>query len=263
MRIAICGIGPAGLFAAWAAREHDVQLFDVNVDFQPWRIFALQYLHAHCDLPVEARRELQLHYRIDGADGWTPDQIKRAYNYKVGRPLADVNSTRFAFEHPKTVFSLKVAYSFLYGAFKDRMVGMKLNAELLTEVFAPGFDLVISTVPLNILFPAWPLEVSQMWITQDSAPIELQENECVMNVDPALPWTRASRIDGGVATEYVKDVAKWNLPPGLNLQKLRKVIKPASYPELPKNVILAGRWGSWDPAPLSHDTYYRLSSMLE
>lgn len=268
-KVAVIGAGPAGLLAAWGAiqePEVSVRLFDPNPEYRPDRIFSLQYLHSPVNLQFTARR-LRLYYQVQYAPGMS-DQIykdreaaKNLYNLKLGRPLNEENSTKFLWDSPVSVYSLKDAYRFLHNHFRSKIQNEKLLFDDIIGPLAEEYDVVVSTAPLDKLFPtrSWPARVS--FISMAYTPVKHHaENTCVYNLDPDIPWTRATRLDGGTATEWAsqpgsvieldKDVASMTRP-------LRKVVRADWYPPLPRNVVLAGRWGSWDPSQLTHHAFYK------
>jgi hypothetical protein len=96
-------------------------------------------------------------------------------------------------------------------------------------------------------------------------PLEMEENTCVYDLDPATPWYRATKLDGGSATEFID--RPWGdndplhqHPAAEHIKPLRKVVRSDAVhkvrQELPYNVKLAGRWGSWSPYALTHDAYH-------
>lgn len=273
MKALIAGAGPAGLLAAWGLiREDpgaDIQIMDRDISFHPERIFSLQYLHHPCELDTQIR-EFQLTYKVQGdaqalSASANNDEYRHAvgqlYNAKLDREITDENSTRFLWNSPVLVWSLRDAYRVLATYFKDKMVPRELTWQNIVAACSL-YDVVISTIPLNKLFPdrTWPVRTGL--IAMNWTPVPLQENTCVYDINYYTPWYRATQLDGGKATEfrnlkYTGDMMwlkEFMVPP---LQKLYKVERGAALPaDLPSNLLLTGRWGSWDPDKLTHHAFW-------
>lgn len=262
-KIAVIGAGPAGLLAAWGIREAGGKpvIYDRDPAYQPGRIFSLQYLHEPCGLLN--LRSMRLRYEVDGAypsretDAEERLILQRMYNVKLGRNPIEENSTRFLTEGPQEVWSLKDAYERLHKTFEKDLKTADLSiADIfkMTEEYAG----VINTAPLDKLMPGVPWPVRTYFIRHDFTPVEKHpEDTCVYNLDPNTPWYRATRLDGGTATEY------WRIPHGAvapdkvsQFRVLRKVVSPThGWFPTPSNFLMTGRWGSWDPKKLTHDAY--------
>lgn len=281
--VAIIGAGPAGLLAAWGAVNagaDSVVIYDRDPAPHPERIFSLQFLHDPCDLDFAVRR-MSLHYEMEPSFEQTtfivshdvpPDAlyltdskspmmkaiVRREYNYKLGRPLEEENSTRFLWETPVTVWSLKEAYAYLRRYFDRDITKREVDWGTIDEL-AKENDIVISTAPLDKLRPdmEWPTRDS--WIRIGYTPIKLKENTCVYNLDPDVDWYRTTHLDGGVSTELLMP----EQPEGAEGRVLRKVVSAPALPQVRSNVILAGRWGSWDPKALTHHAYHTAKSAVQ
>lgn len=254
--VAIVGAGPAGLLAAWGAvtTGAEVRIFDPSPDY-PKTILGLQYLHTNCDLPFAARKKLTLKYELVPCEALTQLSISGAYNRKLGRPLDEPNSTRFLDQHyPVEVYSLKTAYEYLHHQFRYDIITRAVTWKEIVVDLAEDFDVVINTAPLDKLLPDWGWPTRDAWI-QFSLPegVQVPDGTCVYNLDPEVPWYRATHLDGAVSTEYLYAIADGMMDvPG---RLLRKVVKTALPGPLPLNVFLAGRWGSWDPQALTSDAF--------
>lgn len=285
MNVLVLGAGPAGLLAAWGARTCDVgdvhvTIWDRDTAFHPERIFSLQYMHDPCDVPGATSLELSYSsdlcscgiYLAQGShtepcvlargEAGSRRQAKVLYNLKLNRPMDEENSTRFLFETPVKVWSLKSGYAWLYQYFQPVMERHEVTWGLLLEE-SKSWDVVINTVPLDKLRPdlGWPVRrglIAMGWV-----PMELPENSCVYSLDPDVPWYRATYLDGGKATEFVyhdiSDAAKAMI---FNLRPLRKVADNSLLTQisaielLPSNLVFTGRWGAWDSKLLTHHAYY-------
>lgn len=262
-RALIIGAGPAGLLAAhgaWTAGA-EVSILDAHPAYRPGTIFSLQYLHEPCGLELAVRRML-LFYRTTERSwpGYDPDRAREAYNRKLGRPEGEENSTRFLFNTPVAVWSLKDAYRTLWSMYKGMIREQPVTWSQLIQ-YCEIYDVVISTAPLDKLLPdlVWPVRtglIAMGWL-----PFEVEHNTCVYSLDPDVLWYRATRLDGGMATEFIRrsDTAGVDimLRPGWpTVQPLRKVKDHRNViGPRPGNLTLTGRWGSWDPAKLTHDAY--------
>jgi hypothetical protein len=285
--VIVLGAGPAGLLASWGAFNQGahVTIYDVDPSYRPERIFSLQYMHHPCDVP--GVRDLKLHYQIVGPDGPEKlveerfidgpshrDLVKRMYNLKLKRPLDEANSTRFLFDTPTTVWSLRDAYRILYHLFEPSMKRIRPLAWIDVVALSAMFDVIVNTVPLSILRPnlRWPVRTG--WIAMDWLPIDLADDHCLYSLQEADPWYRATNLDGGKATEFVDPVPGWPSSfkergwGGAALQELRKVAENTVLDDLklnetlPKNLLFTGRWGSWNPKALTHQAYFDTMEMI-
>jgi len=250
--VCVLGAGPAGLLAAWGAVKEGVGTLvigDRDTSYRPGRIFSLQYLHDPCGLEFAARR-IHLHYDVDPSPVLLETSLQYAYNRKLGRPDDEENSTRFLFESPVNVWSLKDAYYWLYRSLATAMIQDEVDFDRILNI-CENYDLVISTIPLDLLFPHMEWPVRETLITPGFAPLVIPRNTCLYNLEPTVPWYRITHLDGGLSAEWI---SKGDYDPDV-FQKLRKVVKAPKYPPLPNNLVLAGRWGTWDPKALTHDAY--------
>lgn len=267
MKGLVVGAGPAGLLSAWALRtaQWDVTIVDRDCGFYPGRIFSLQYLHDPCGL--DSVRSFDLEYVVMGEDCALEassneeeyqEAVAQFYNLKLGRPIDSENSTQFLWRSPVKVWSLKDAYRSLWQIFKNKMLIHQMSWDRIVDKTAM-YDVVVSTVPLDKLLPAmtWPVRVGRIAMDWVPSYLEREDDVCLYNVDSEVPWYRATVMDGGKATEFVKDPdSAWLEQNGVpSLHPLRKVDSGASLPQLPANLLLTGRWGSWDPAKLTHHAY--------
>ena len=263
MKIAIIGAGPAGLLAAWGVYQAGAMPYIIDRDpaYRPDRLFSLQYLHTPCDLPTEGLKTLTLRYDVIDPFGF-PEDWKHLYNFKLGRPRDDENSTKFLSGPPQIVWSLKTAYRYLHHEFEGHIHQDNVTWDRIINAADTIHKGVINTAPLDRLLPALPWPHRSLLIKHGYTPVEDHpEDTCVYNLDPKVPWYRATRLDGGTATEFC------GVPRGEDVkdfQLLRKVVKSDVMPEyLPENLLLTGRWGSWDPAKLTHDAYYDAKKFTE
>lgn len=257
----VIGAGPAGLLAAWALRSAgaEVLIWDRDPAYHPEKIVSLQYLHEPCGLENRGVRSLNLRYALHPKPLGIFDiemfktAIRKDYNRKLGRPLEDENSTRFLWESPVTVWSLKDAYRILHREFKAVILPYSIEGWERLYAVADFYDLVVSTVPLDRLIPEghWPVRLGR--IALNWRPMSLPAETCVYNLEPEVPWYRVTNLDGGVATEFVDKPSLTEALP--MLLPLRKVEAGAVIPEHPKNLLLTGRWGSWNPTKLTHHAY--------
>lgn len=258
MRAVVIGAGPAGLLAAWGAMQEGAQviILDAKPQYRPWTIFSLQYLHDPCGLPEKEVRKLWLEYDFiySEADNKVfehdelEELIANAYNRKLQRKEGDVNSTRFLWESPISVWSLKDAYKFLWDMCRRSVVQQVVTWDSIIAM-AGDFDVVINTAPLDLLRPDLEWPIRHGLIQMDWSPLDPHPSDtCIYNLDPDVPWYRATKLDGGVATEFVSGSTA-------AAQPLRKVAAGGEIPDHPANVFFTGRWGSWDPTKLTHHAY--------
>lgn len=252
MKVAVLGCGPAGLMAAWAARENGA---DVKI-FSPGRksfISGAQYLHD--EIPGIDLIPFTLEYKKYGS----PD----GYAEKLYGNAAAPCSWRDYPSGQHTAYPLGIAYDAVWAAldpscFIDVTITPTHIAGLLTNN-----DLVVSTIPRPTLCmnKAHWFKERRVFITPKPPKVDddgddwnISENKIIYNGWTSDPWYRASNIMGNVFTEYATE------QPGMT-----RVIKP-----LDTNcncwegaVQYVGRYGKWKKGVLVHNAYYEVDYALQ
>lgn len=258
MRVAVLGAGPSGLLAAWAVVNagHEPVIFDKNPRKPDGSTAGVYYLHEPCNLPLRSRA-VAIHVS-GGADS---EERRRSYALKVyGDTSTEVSIP--SYNSVQTAYDGMQAMDFCWdivGKFVNQkdIVGWGPPHSASILGYAEDFQLVINTIPLNILIPEvfWKWEIATIY--RSTAPAD--ESYMMYQANLQIPWYRASAIFGQFTLEYPGTYS--DLPSsaesGGKYVRVKKVVpSPDAMPEVPENVLLTGRYGAWDKNKLSHDAFY-------
>lgn len=261
--VAILGTGMAGLLAGKAVLELGMQPVLFDMDYSKKTLKGLHYLHHHCNM------ELPLihinNYIID--DGAYPEMsIGERYCQKVFGEVNETarNNSITTLQPSETVYCMQTAYNTLYEAMQQHFhyEEVKVTKDFAMQC-AEEFDAVVSTIPLNILFPDAKCKSEQVWCSQNFPKTlvnhELSQNCVVYNVNEDESWYRASRVAGTTWTEFVEK------PEDVACFPVNKIVtEDISLEDVfeQTGIILGGRYGAWNRKELAHDIYYRVLKFL-
>jgi hypothetical protein len=151
------------------------------------------------------------------------------------------------------MYDFRKAYTMLCNKYDNRIMQLDYKTEMLLE-FKNDYDLIISTLPLPIMFPKYKCESKTVWV-KDQMPenVELNDFTVMYNIIEGVPWYRCSKIFGQVYTEYVD-----------NQEGCSPIHKIITCEELQDNymkillehkVLLVGRFAEWNRMRLAHEIY--------
>lgn len=244
--VAVLGAGPAGIFAALAALNNGCRVTIYSVVWQrpSPEAAGVFVLHDSMDLPLEpfAVREIAV-------GGTAKDYARKVYgdeavptSFHPGNAMGTYYSGKSAIQFAWDIVSISVEY-------RERTI---TAADLGT--LAGQHKLVVSTVPLPILFTSryWPY--AEAFVKQSKAPEG--ESFILQHANPSVPFYRCSAVDGTFTMEFPP---KYDDDPSLH--KVRKVMPHdneqflAHIREALPNVVFTGRFGAWDKGKLSHHAF--------
>lgn len=248
MKVAILGAGMTGLLAAKALAEHDIEftLYDKNPNEGVSSSQGLHYLHDNCNLPLKP--QIVHNYIIGCKDGEHPHE---QYSRKLGTPL---NNSLVELPAFSMVYNFQEAYKILLHLMKGNIQRCNFEADML-KYFLEKFDLVISTLPLPVVYPEATckfVEVQAVRGRPRGIPKLPGANQVVYNIEENTNWYRYSRVFGVEWTE-VKQGGEFIL----------KKVVDSNFEPPDDRVILLGRWGQWNRKFLAHQAYYKILRRIE
>jgi hypothetical protein len=276
-QVFILGAGISGLLAAWALEDLGVSFIIIDKgprEALPRIVPGCVYLHDKCYLPLATLRSATLwtqvippsplamtppasygdlyHKKIWGTAPRVPNSVDRI----------TIGSTGVVGEF-STIFSMNHALVWLYRRYRSKVVIRNLSLNDIEPLLREGR--VISTIPIGLFEPGVPRISKETWIVQmpeslrglDGLPSIVGATASVLyNIDPTVPWYRASSMFGFTAIEFISN-------PGGTAAMFRKIISgpdPTKIEERYPGLMLAGRWGRWQRGFLAHQTYYQVRS---
>lgn len=247
MRVAVLGCGPAGMMAAWAAKQNGA---DVTI-FAPGKKSVLggaQYLHD--EIPGIEINPMILDYKKFGT--------VQGYATKVyGSPKASCSWREFT-PGKTTAYPLSDAYDAAWAALQDRLVAATVSQAKLYSLIQ-NFDLTVSSIPKpGLCFnPKHVFTQKYVYIKNklpDGISSKIPNNTIIYNGLPDDKWYRASNIQGIVSTEY----------PDVVLGEPRKIPKPLENDcDCWPGVMHVGRYGKWKKGVLVHNAYWEVEYAVQ
>lgn len=241
MNVVIFGCGPAGLLAAHAAAQ------------------------AQLDFVIYSRKQKSvmpgaqfLHTRIEGITGDQPDNDalfikvgpKEGYAAKVyGRRDAPCSWEEYgAGFHP--IWNMGAAYDRLWDLYSDSIIDCDLDHLTISELRNNyKRDLIVSTVPAPLLCVApdrHRFDSSRVWIRSERLPSDIRLTDTITyNGLPEVAWYRQSILFGWRSWEFghpVPRAAEGRKPLGTNC-------------DCCPDIARLGRFGTWRKGVLIHHAY--------
>jgi hypothetical protein len=244
--VAVIGCGPAGLLSA-----HAVERAGLRVDIlseQPVQSPMAQGVFLHDAIPGITHR-LPDAYLIFQKVG-----TGEMYSRKVYGEVRSTSWDRYEVGL-RPAWALAPAYAALWGRYGDRVQRVRVNAGVARDLVRK-YPLVINTAP------AWALcegghhfESADIWLVE-GAPAEVRENNVVYNGLEQDKWYRAQDLFGYRVTEYAQAPDQ-----KCGSRKGYKVTQTDCdcHPKIMRN----GRFGTWKPGVLLHQSYQRVEELME
>lgn len=243
----ILGAGIAGLLAAKAIEEagEEFTMLDQNPGLT--NMNGLHYLHDPCGLRL---KKLTV-YNLVLSDTNDPNPPYIQYANKIGVP--EKNSVR---ETPLTTdaYDMRQAQERLYLRYKPRINKQVVDRKFVDDLLAHGTR-IISTIPLPVLVPGGDYQTKKIYAS-DKRPLGLglehaKQNIVVYNTDCKYSWYRYSRINGCEWTEML-----------LGGDFVVTKVMGCNVKSFHENLILSGRYGTWQRGVLAHESYYQIKEAL-
>ena len=260
MKIAVIGGGPVGIFAAWASLQygHKVTVYDRNPSLlsegKNHGVFALW---DSCDLFLSQKK--LVHCGVIGGKGKKAEAIEMAYAFKVYGDFTQPTSvSKYMHYDYLECYNHAEAYQQIIDILgRDNIQEKKIQNLQDVLNLLDNYDLVINTLPANLLWPSleWPFTVAYIYHSQ--APES--DSFMIYNVNEFISWYRCSAIFGKFSMEYSK------LPDNdKSYVKVIKVMEPPQHPDdlTPKEVWNVGRFGGWNKEQLTEDVYWEVCRRL-
>ena len=271
-KIAILGVGPAGLLAGWAASRVPNVFVSFIASGQPGKptrseIGGAQFLHRtipgihHPDHP-----DFEITYHTVGSPRTYQEKV-----YGTGDvPFVSMANVRDG--EVVAAWSLQKTYDWLW----DELLGdcSRVNIANVTAGYvvdlieSGGYDIIVSTIPRPALCLAHAGMIdgrphsfgSQAVRIMAAAALPLASNTILYDGTKNVSWYRTSNINGVGSTEWGEGA-----PPALYRDEEIITIKKPIVNDcncFEDHVMFAGRYGEWRKGVLSHDAYEKVSDAL-
>jgi hypothetical protein len=256
--VAVLGCGPAGLFAALAARRKGYRV-DIYSRKVRSGLYGAQYLHAPIPDLGSDHREL-ISYSLNGTSEGYARKV-----YGEGVVAADavspssLNGIHYAWD-------IRSAYREAWELFEDDIVDVPtIRADDVTDLLGwKTYARMISSIPMEgICHDRGHNFVSQaIWASGDCpdqqryAPFRVTPWTVVCDGTDDVSWYRASNVFGHATVEWARE----DKPP---VENVSRVVKPISTNcTCHQGLIRVGRYGEWKKGVLSHEAYFRTLEAL-
>jgi hypothetical protein len=244
MKALVLGCGPAGLLATHALYLNGI-VADIVSRKEPSFIAGAQYLHSAIpELTFEYPEKEVAYRKIGTAEG---------YALKIyGAPGMNTSWLRYE-EGVHPAWPLEQYYHRLWDLYRDQIYDGDFTDRAL-ELALLEYDLVVSSIPLKILFPQASYESESIYVVPEppyAHDTEL-ENIIVYNGEARTPWYRHSYLWGTGSVEYPATYTAARYFPGS-----RMITKPLRSTALNpyENLVLVGRYGKWEKGQLVDDAF--------
>lgn len=262
--VVILGAGPSGMMAAHAASQcgYEVKIYDKDPNFQS-KTSGLFYLHDSCSLLIDCKTISQT---ILGAYRLTDEEIIRQYGEKVygknieGLSILDAkqHGVILAYNAQQAIERLWDLYGHLVSKYDVKSL-LQVEKDLAPEC---GMK-IISTIPVNFLFPNIDCQYETAWCRMAEAPKD--DAFIFYSISPNHLWYRASAMFGIFVQEFPSSapivLRSDESREGYTIFGIQKVIGKVKLPKS-KKVLFAGRYGAWDKTQLVHNVYERVIGWL-
>lgn len=271
-KVAILGVGPAGLMAGYAASLRPntfVSFFSSGGDDGPTksRIGGAQFLHQALPGINNDRPDAQVKYRTVGGDTIYKEKVYGSADV----PFVSMSRVSDGMQVP--AWRLQTTYDRLW----DLMIGhgnrvnvVDVSAAWLAALLDNGtFDLVVSTVPRPSVCLAHAGLIDGRPHTFVSQPIRIMnrpafdigDNIMIYDGTRNVSWYRTSNIFGVGSTEW-SESAPERLPYDDPIVHVKKPIS-TDCSCFDGHVLFTGRFGEWRKGVLTHDAFKAVWKAME
>lgn len=266
-RVLVLGAGPAGLFAAWAAREKGYEVEILSQRTEPSHMFGAQYLHR--PIPGLSDESVNGHEMVDyRMDGTALGYAEKVYGPERGPLMSSVVSpATLTGQH--AAWDIRHAYECAWREFKDVIDKSTVSEKVMDHLLSYGSaHYIISSIPPQAycLYPQMhQFSTAEIWSKGDAPELDLW---CPVRVDPftvvcngekSPGWYRASNVFGYRTAEW----PGYRKPPVDGVALVKKPIATNCNCFGGGRVLRVGRYGTWTKGQLSHDAYYDTKDFLK
>src|SRR6185369_360410 len=262
----VLGCGPAGLFAAHAAKSRgaDVHIFSKK---RRSEMYGAQYLHSGIPGLTDDQQAGTVEYRLIGE---LDDYLTKVYGEVIPERSA-ISKDKLVGVYP--AWDIRRAYHAAFERYREDIMNEPLSAASMMPIimeFRPA--LVISTIPAPTLCTnpnGHAFDTRKIWAVGDApergifAPRPNEEPNVIWyNGESSPAWYRYSLINGYAAMEWPETVK----PFADNLAEVQKPIATSCdcwMGAKRTRVVRMGRYGAWNRHGHSHQAYWRTLDLLK
>lgn len=255
MKVAVLGSGISGLFTCWACESRGISTDSIDIISLPYKPTArgFQYLHKPCELNL---RPYLLEEDI--VPNYFPKTVSSSlYSFKVyGRPdIPNSIDRSSSFPVISSVYNMNEAISILWDKYEHRIKSREIRGLNDLSRYSKEYDKVFSTIPIYNYISHYNLESVISYISTFN--VDSCENfvKYDLNVDSSI-----IRFGSIFSEFFIESIKPLNI--GNTFHKVDKVIKCNKEVDIPNNVILLGRYGSWDKTEMAHTVYEKVLEVL-
>lgn len=265
-KVVVLGCGPAGLFAAHAARKMGADLMILSKKRRS-EMYGAQYLHTGIPGLTDGTKSFDVEYRLEGD---LDDYLRKVYGAVIPERSA---ITRESLVGRYPAWDIRWAYNRAFDVYRDTIENHTVAADTMRALLMelrPA--LLISTIPapeLCQMRPGHSFDTRRVWAIGDApergifAPRPFTDPNLILyNGEDSPGWYRASNIGGYYAVEWPEDIK----PP---IPEVAAVDKPVSTTcdcwmrWKRSKVVRLGRYGAWNRHGHSHQAYWRTLRILK
>lgn len=255
-RVLVLGCGPAGLFAAHAAREAGAEVV-VASKKRKSHLFGAQYLQMPIPGLVDEHEKFMVEFQLSGT---FLDYKRKVYGDQLPDPDAVAEGSFF---HSKPAWDIRKAYDAAWFMYEPDVVHVELTGDIVLDLsarFKP--HLIVSTIPLPAICREpgrHAFSAQTLWAIGDAPErgqfvdnlIAIPDNQVWYDGTPDRGWHRAAQIAGYSTVEWPEA----NKPPLSDVAEVSKPVATSCICFDEKRFIKAGRYGAWNWAGQSHHSY--------